>query len=229
MISVCLATYNGEKYIKEQLDSILCQLGGTDEVIVSDDGSSDRTLSIVAAYNDSRITVLNNKNHGYVHNFENALKRVKGQYVFLSDQDDIWLPNKVEQCLLLLQRYVMVNHNSMLADGDGHPSGVDFFTQHRSKGGFWQTILRNSYSGCCMAFRKEILNFALPFPKNVISHDIWLGLIAEKKGETFFYDKPLIYYRRHGNNASSTSSKSQLSLWTQLKYRSYMLFHSLTR
>ena len=229
MISVCLATYNGERFIKEQLDSILCQLDKNDEVILSDDGSKDQTLDIVKAYNDPRIHVYHNQNHGFVYNFENAISHASGDYIFLSDQDDIWFPNKVARCLDLLQDHIIVNHNSLITDKDGKGDGNDFFSMHHSKGGFWQTIWRNSYSGCCMAFRKELLEWALPFPKNIASHDIWLGLIAEKKGTSCFLDEPLIYYRRHGHNASSTACKSELGLIRKLKYRSYMLLHSIKR
>ena len=229
MISVCIATYNGERYIKEQLDSILEQLGEEDEVILSDDGSKDKTLEIVEAYQDPRIRIFHNQQHGFVGNFENAIRQAKGDYIFLSDQDDVWFPNKVSRCVELLQDHIVVNHNSMITDGDGKDMGYDFFSIHHSKGGFWQTIWRNSYSGCCMAFRKELLNTALPFPKHIASHDIWLGLIAEKKGRSCFLKEPLVYYRRHGHNASSTASKSQLSLWKQLKYRSYMLINSIKR
>lgn len=229
MISVCIATYNGELYIKEQLDSILCQLGEEDEVIVSDDGSTDRTLDIIAAFGDRRIRILHNVCHGFVHNFENALTQAHGDYIFLSDQDDVWFSNKVERCLQLLRHYLAVNHNSILVDGNGNDLNVDFFTLHRSKGGFWQTVWRNSYSGCCMAFRRELLEWALPFPPKIASHDIWLGLVAEKKGDTCFLNEPLLRYRRHNANASSTSDKSRLSFGEKLKYRSYMLLNALKR
>ena len=229
MISVCIATYNGASYIEEQLKSILSQLGKDDEVIVSDDGSTDRTLALIEGFQDPRIAVFHNEQHGFVHNFEHAISQAKGDYIFLSDQDDIWFPNKVERCLACLQDHLAVNHNSLITDNGGRVTGEDFFSMHHSKGGFWQTLWRNSYSGCCMAFRKELLQYALPFPKGIASHDIWLGLIAEKKGKTCFLDEPLVYYRRHGGNASSTASKSTLSVWKQLSYRSYMLLHSITR
>ena len=94
MISVCIATYNGEKYIKEQLLSILPQLGKKDEVIISDDHSTDNTLDIVKGLNDNRIKiVMNNREKGYTSNFENALSYAIGDYIFLSDQDDIWMSN----------------------------------------------------------------------------------------------------------------------------------------
>ena len=97
MISVCIATYNGEKYIREQLDSILPQLGLDDEVIISDDSSTDNTLKIIEEYNDCRIKIFsNNKFYSPILNFENALKKAQGDFIFLSDQDDIWKSNKVE-------------------------------------------------------------------------------------------------------------------------------------
>jgi len=97
MISVCMATFNGEKYIKEQINSILIQLDYKDELIISDDGSTDKTMEIIHKFDDKRIKLFENKNmHGYAHNFENALKQATGDYIFFSDQDDVWLPNKVE-------------------------------------------------------------------------------------------------------------------------------------
>lgn len=230
MISVCIATYNGARYIRQQLDSIMCQLSPDDEVIVSDDGSTDDTLDIVRSFRDGRIRIVRNSGGGgFVRNFENALNHSQGDYIFLSDQDDVWFPDKVRRCMEVLERCILLNHNSILTDGEGNPSGVDFFSVHHSKGGFWQTVIRNSYSGCCMAFRRELLKKALPFPPRVASHDIWLGLVAEKTGKTCFLSDPLLYYRRHGQNASSTSDKSRLSLLQQLRYRLYMLINVANR
>ncbi|MEK5777350.1 glycosyltransferase, partial [Acinetobacter nosocomialis] len=97
MISVCLATYNGEKYIVEQLTSILSQLSPTDEVIISDDHSTDETLLLIKSLNDPRIKIITNElGKGYTKNFENAINHSSGDYIFLSDQDDVWVENKVE-------------------------------------------------------------------------------------------------------------------------------------
>ncbi len=98
-ISVAMATYNGEKYIKEQLESILLQLENQDEVIVSDDGSTDHTLKIIESLNDQRIKILKGPRNGVKQNFAHALSFCKGKYIFLSDQDDIWLENKVKHLL----------------------------------------------------------------------------------------------------------------------------------
>ena len=229
MISVCMATYNGAAFIEEQMHSILSQLSAGDEVIVSDDGSTDGTQECLRRLNDPRIRFYANSRHGFVHNFENALRHAKGDFIFLSDQDDIWMPNKVERCLEVLQTHLAVNHNSLLADETGRSTGQDFFSLHKSRGGYFQTLLRNAYSGCCMAFRKEMLRYALPFPPRIASHDIWLGLVAEKHGRCCFLAEPLLLYRRHGDNASSTSEKSRLTKAEQLRYRAYMFIHSLTR
>ena len=99
-VSVCIPTYNGAKYIKEQLDSILSQLGESDEVIISDDSSSDATLDIIKALNDSRIVILEGgKFRSPIFNVENAMKHSSGSFIFLSDQDDVWLPNKIDLTL----------------------------------------------------------------------------------------------------------------------------------
>ncbi len=229
MISVCIATYNGALFLQEQVASVLSQLGADDEIVVSDDGSSDSTLDILQSFEDKRIKIFNNTKKGFVYNFENALKHSKGDYIFLCDQDDIWMPDKVEKCMQLLRIHMAVNHNSMIVNSKGESMGVDFFSINKSRGGFWRTLWRNSYSGCCMAFRRELLNYALPFPEKIVSHDIWLGLLAEKHGNPIFYSEPLLKYRRHSFNASSTAEKSRLSFTEQLRYRFNMFIFSLTR
>lgn len=128
-ISICLASYNGEKYIKEQLLSILPQLSEKDEVIISDDNSSDNTLGIVRGFDDKRIKIyINEGSHGVVSNFENAIKHASGDYIFLSDQDDIWLSNKKEKCLSCLQEYDFISHNAFIVDEHGVLSGKDYFS-----------------------------------------------------------------------------------------------------
>ena len=229
MISVCMATYNGERYLLPQLQSILSQIGPDDELIISDDGSTDATLPIIKGLGDARIRLFHNERHGFVYNFENALRQVRGDYVFLSDQDDLWMPGKVSTCLQLLQRYLLVTHNARLIDGEGKDLGTDFFTLHHSQSGFWHNLLRNSHVGCCMAFRRELLDHALPFPDHLITHDIWMGLVAEKVGKTCMFAQPLICYRRHHGNVSSTSEKSRLSVWRMLQYRWHMFRHCLKR
>lgn len=230
MVSVCIATYNGEKYIKEQLTSVLLQLNVDDEVIVSDDGSNDATVELIQSFNDSRIKLLlENSFSSPVRNFENALKHAKGDYIFLCDQDDIWLPDKVKIVLKYLTVYDLVVSDCKVVDANLNVISESFFSGRISGKGFWKNWIRNTYLGCCMAFKKEVLSYALPFPENIAMHDIWIGLSVEMQGTSFFLPHSLILYRRHGSNVSFGGEKSRYSLMYKIKYRLYMLFHLLIR
>jgi glycosyltransferase, family 2 len=230
MVSVCIATYNGEQYIKDQVDSVLKQLSCCDELIVSDDGSTDSTINILESYQDSRIKIYyNNIRHGVIGNFENALRQVNGDYIFLSDQDDVWLPSKIERMLYYLRDYDLVLSDCKIVDVNLNILEDSFFTIISSKKGFFNNLAKNSYMGCCIAFKKDILSYILPFPKNIAMHDSWIGLSVELNGKPFFLEEPLILYRRHGNNASFTSGKSQYSFIYKVQYRLNMLFSLLSR
>lgn len=219
MISVCMATYNGEKYIKEQLDSILSQLGEKDEIIISDDGSFDRTIEIIESYQDSRIKIFRNSFRNLTLNFEFALKQANGSYVFLSDQDDVWLPNKVEVSLSHLIKSDVIVSNCLVVNQDLQVINKSFFNLNNSKKGLFSNLIKNSYLGCCLAFRREILFKALPFPENIPMHDIWLGFISELFYEVKFIEEPLMLYRRHGANESPTGENSPFSLYTKILFR----------
>lgn len=207
-ISVCMATYNGAQFIESQLNSIVSQLDLYDEIIISDDGSTDGTISIINAFADTRIKLIHNYNRrGPAGNFENALNHSSGQLIFLSDQDDIWFPEKVSKMsnLLIDNDLVLTDCEVINKKGDIlHPS---FFALRGSRRGFWRNMYRNSYIGCCMAFRREVLNYALPFPAHIFLHDWWIGLLVEVKGRIVLYEKPLIKYVRHGGNFSPTGEK----------------------
>lgn len=226
MISVCIATYNGEKYIKEQLDSILSQLNTNDEIIISDDSSTDKTLEIVKAYNESRIKIFpNNEFHSPIFNLENALKHAQGDYIFLADQDDIWMPNKITQMMKALNHFSLVVSNCYVVDQNCHIIRKSFFAKDPSSS-ILNNLIRNSYLGCCMAFRKEVLGKAMPFPRHIAMHDIWLGLCGSLFYKVCFIPDKLIMYRRHGENASPTGEKSKYSIVYKIKYRLYLM-HSL--
>lgn len=230
MISVCIATYNGARYINTQVLSILSQLGAKDELVVSDDGSKDDTIRILESLNDERIRIFYNQGqHGVVPNFENALKHSSGDIIFFSDQDDIWDEKKVERCVEALNDVDLVIHNSKVFYEEGNHLNEDFFKLRNSGSGYWKNIIKNSFVGCCMAFRKEVKEYVLPFPKHILWHDMWIGLMVEKYGETKFIDDQLLYYRRHGDNASATSEKSTFSRWFQIKYRLQMLYYTTIR
>ena len=208
MISVIMATYNGVNYVAEQIDSILCQLDSGDELIITDDGSVDGTKEVIERFatRDSRIKPLSGSNRGVAVNFEFGLNACAGDVIFLSDQDDVWFPDKVQRVLMEFNNTgaVTIIHDAAVTDEKlkiMHPS---FFAWHGFKQGYWGNIVRNSFIGCCMAFKRELLEFILPFPRNVPMHDQWIGLISYQHGKVHFLDEPLINYRRHAYNASST-------------------------
>ena len=230
MVSVCIATYNGERYIKEQVESILCQLNKEDEIIISDDGSKDETITVLESFHDKRIQIYyNTGRHGVVPNFENALNHSSGDYIFLSDQDDIWREDKVKICIEALKGVDLVVHNSRVVTERGGRPEYDFFQWRHSGPGYWKNLYKNTYVGSCMAFRKEVKNYALPFPKHILWHDMWIGLIVEKYGVTKFINDQLLFYRRHDANASTTGEASRFSKWIKLKYRAQMFYYTMIR
>jgi glycosyltransferase involved in cell wall biosynthesis len=230
MVSVCLACYNGEKYIYEQVASILRQLSPGDELVISDDHSKDNTIKILKEFKDERIKIYMHETSGRpTENFQNALEKSKGDYIFLADQDDVWLENKYAELKHLLTRYDLIISDSVVVDENLKELMPSFFAFHNSKKGVIRNAIKNSYFGSCMAFRRNILKLALPFPKSLeIGHDVWLGLVAEMTGKVFFYHKQLILYRRHSSAVTSHGiGKSKRSLTTKIMGRIIMLQHVL--
>ena len=234
MISVCIATHNGERYVKAQLESILSQLGPDDEVVISDDGSTDKTIDVILSLRDSRIqlyqyhqTAKGKVSHYYVcKNFENALSHAKGDYIFLADQDDWWMPNKAEKCLEALKTHTLVVHRAEICDGELNPTGRLMYKDEFVFKNFL-ALRVGKYYGCTTAFRKELLRWILPFPSELILHDQWIGCMAELTGNVYYEREPLIKYRVHGNNTSGGGSTH--SRWFQVKYRLHLVTHLMTR
>lgn len=224
-ISVAIATYNGEKYIREQLISILEQLDENAEVVISDDGSTDKTIEIIQSLNDQRITILHNNSDkkGPTENFENALKRVTGDIVFLADQDDVWLNNKVSVMSKQLERYYLVVCDCKVTDQNLNVTHTSFFELINAGPGLMKNIIRNTYHGCAMAFRKEVLEIAVPFPKHIPMHDMWIGFVAELFFNPHFIKDKLLLHRRHNNNASSASAKSKHNFTQKFMFRFNLL------
>ncbi|UII34363.1 glycosyltransferase family 2 protein [Fulvivirga ulvae] len=223
-ISVCLATHNGEKYIREQIDSILPQLGIHDEIIVSDDGSEDTTISILHAYRDKRLKLVDcaSKNSP-IKNFENALNHCTGEIIFLSDQDDLWLAGKVKTMIQALEKFDLVLSDCYVVNEELQPMHSSLFDINKARPGFWKNLWKNSYTGCCMAFNRKVLSKALPFPKDIPMHDQWIGLVAELFFKTGIVDTKLSLYRRHDNTTTQTGDKSNYSLLSKIKFRLKLL------
>lgn len=227
-VSVCMATYNGEKYIEEQLHSILIQLESTDEVIISDDYSSDDTVKLIKKINDQRIKIYyNQRKKGYTSNFENALHYAQGEYIFISDQDDVWLPGKVKTVIAYLQKYDLAVTNSKITDEHLNVINESFFTIFNSGTGIFKNLIYNTYYGSCMAFKKKVLDFALPFPKNrEVGFDLWIGFVSEIIGKVIFIDEPFLLYRR-SDSTVTTINKSNRSFLGKLYKRLIILFSTI--
>lgn len=226
-VSVAMATYNGEKYIKEQIDSILCQLGNKDELIISDDGSNDETLKIINSYEDTRIKLINGPHRGVKQNFANAIKECTGKYIFLSDQDDIWDRKKIEKVFNIFEekKCLCVVHDCTVFDSDSKDIIYESFYKFRnSKKGIIRNIWKNSYIGCCMAFDSKMKKYILPIPNDIEMHDQWIGILCEKKGESIFIDDKLIRYRRHNDNVSEMKHHPVMKM---IKNRIYFVWRIL--
>lgn len=231
MVSVCMATHNGEQYILDQVKSILIQLNSEDELIVSDDGSNDSTLEILRNISDKRIRIIaytqtieirNNKHKGFYYasaNFINALQYAKGEIILLSDQDDIWVKGKIDICRKALQEYDIIKHNYSIIDKDG----IILQEQVCSSSDYTNMTVINSlkylpFRGCCLAFKREILENCFPFPKKCFQHDIWIGMVALLNNFNFgFVDQDLILHRVHEDNVSELSSPNTFLF--KIKYR----------
>jgi glycosyltransferase involved in cell wall biosynthesis len=214
-ISVCIALYNGEKYLHRQLISILDQIKSDDEVIIVNDSSTDSSIKIIDEISDTRIFVFNNNsNIGVIKTFEKALNLSTGDIIFLSDQDDIWLPNKVSKIIEVFNlnpEITLVTSDAQVIDGDGNflVNSYLLFTKRRFTSNPILNLIKNTHLGCTLSFRREILDMFLPFPSDIPMHDIWIGLVNGIYGKTYFIEESLIQYRRHGSNISS-SNRSNL-------------------
>ncbi len=216
-----MATYNGAKYIKEQLQSVLSQLSADDEVIISDDGSADTTIAIIQSFQDKRIRLFRSHFRSPIHNFNFVLSQAIGEYVFLCDQDDIWLSGRVSTALQWLQHYDVVVCDAEVVNENGKPLHPSMYALIQSGPGVLKNFVRNTYYGCCLSVRRKVLQIALPFPKQIPMHDIWLGFVGGLFFTVYFCPQPLVQYRRHSGNLTLIHSKT--SLWKKFKYRFNLL------
>ncbi len=227
-ISIVLAAYNGQTYLSQQLESIFVQLQKGDELIISLDPSTDNTEALVLDFlkthqdQPAHLTFLQGPGKGVIKNFEHALHHVQNSIVVFCDQDDVWLEHKLARLRQAFQenpKLQGVVHDAILCDAHLKPIASSFMDYHHSQKGFLQNVMRNSFIGCCMALRKDVIEQSLPFPP-IPMHDQFLGLQALRAGEVLFLKEPLIYYRRHENNASSLHPAS---LSKQLQWRLQIL------
>ena len=222
MISVCMATFNGSRYVRQQVATILEQLEPKDELVVSDDSSTDDTLAIVRSFGDSRIRILEeNTFRSPLLNFEHAIRHARGDIIALADQDDVWLENKLPLVRELFagepaRPYLVVLDAEVVDENEDriHPSVLG---KLHAGPGFLRNLWTNRYLGCCMAFSRDLLDVALPFPTGVGMHDIWLGQLCERVGTTAFVPVTTMRYRRHA--ATTTGFDIRLEPVQQIRRR----------
>ncbi len=212
MISVAMATYNGAKYLLEQMDSILSQTVFDIEIIVCDDCSTDETWSILQSYakNDSRIHCYrNNSNLGFKKNFEKAISLCQGELVALSDQDDIWEKNHLEVLQNLIGNYDIACGNAELIDKEGNKIGkrlneINYFYKcPRNEKIPYRIFYSNGcFQGASMLIKRNFLKQALPIPNDIKYHDIWLSALACFKNGLVYSHAIITRHRRHETNAS---------------------------
>lgn len=212
-----MATYNGERWVLQQLDSILAQLNSTDEVVIVDDCSTDNTILAISSIKDKRIKLFQNaENLGVISSFERAIGLSKGKIIFLSDQDDIWETNKVESVTKAFARkdnISLVMSDALIINESGQVRPYTYFKKRGTyRRGIVNNLMKSKSLGCAMAFRSELKECFLPFPKYLPGHDMWIGLVNEFVGTTCFIDVPLIRYRRHQNNDSPENRQSILKM-----------------
>ena len=200
-ISVAMASFNGEKYIEEQVLSIVCQLNDDDELIVSDDGSSDNTLRIVTKLSSlyPQIHLIEGPQKGVFKNFENAMLHCKNDIIFLSDQDDVWIKGKVEKVKDVFEKHPEINvvmHRAYVLNQDEKTTNL---MVHYRKG-FINNLIKSCYWGCCLAIRKKYIDQYLPFCVKGTAHDQLIGLLAEEDKCVYYEEEPLCYHRYHNNN-----------------------------
>lgn len=204
-VSVAIATYNGENYLQEQLDSLLEQERRPDEVIINDDRSKDGTLALAHSFAQHApfpVHIEQNKyNVGFAENFSRVLSRCSGDIVFLSDQDDVWFPNKIKRVLEefeALQEKAVIVHDAVLADNALEPTSYTRFSQAELAG------IAAYNQGACTAIRGGFLRFVLPIPSDVYTHDNWIHSVADMLGVKSVLRIELQYFRRHPMNVSAT-------------------------
>lgn len=214
-VSVALCTYNGEKYIEEQLESILNQDQPIDEIVVGDDGSTDDTVKIVKKVlenaNVSYQIIQNEKNLGYRKNFENVILHTKGDIIFLSDQDDVWMNNKVSTIVNAFDKSpkcLLIFSDGEIVDSELNKLSLSLwdavdYNRIKRKRGFktWLDILLNGYyiTGAATAIKRELFEKAYPF-SNIWHHDGWLAINAAIYGNIMAEPMSLFLYRQHSNN-----------------------------
>ncbi|TDE12003.1 glycosyltransferase family 2 protein [Dyadobacter psychrotolerans] len=204
LVSIVMATYNGGRFLREQLDSLVAQTYPNLEIVIVDDASTDQTPAIldeyVAVYSNIQVYKAE-QNLGYIRNFEKGLLLCQGEYIALCDQDDIWLAEKIS--ILMRQRghHSLIYCNSELIDAAGERSGVKL-NDLKNLLDFWTPlnyVVGGTASGHAMLVKREVILQSVPLP-SMVTHDYWIGFVATLSAPMKFVHEVLVLYRQHGGN-----------------------------
>lgn len=224
MISVAMTTFNGEKYIEKQIESILNQSLSVDEIIICDDGSTDNTIELVKKYN---VQIIQNKtNLGYKLNFKKVMEKCKGDYIFLCDQDDIWKKDKVKEMMSIMEKnsdihvlassfeYIDENDTLIISKNKKGYSNNNLYNKEVKQDDVVQVktdefIYGNYFQGCALAIDKETKDFFVHHFDERIPHDWIISLYGSLDGGMYFLNKPLFEYRIHSQNSIGVSTLNQ--------------------
>jgi glycosyltransferase involved in cell wall biosynthesis len=225
-VAVVVATYNGATYLRAQLESIVQQTYKPSQIIIVDDASLDDTLQVAnnfAAHHPEVMVVQNETRLGYIKNFEKGMLLANANYIALSDQDDIWMPNKIEVLIHAIGDQMLAYSDSELIDANGQllnqkmssiKNQLAYHTPIMYTIGAWAP-------GHAMLFKKELVDKAAPFP-TLVTHDFWLGFVATCYSKVVYVNEPLVHYRQHTQNAigaDTTKNKSASLTMVQKKQK----------
>jgi glycosyltransferase involved in cell wall biosynthesis len=234
-ISIALCTYNGEKYLKEQLDSFLRQKLLPYEIVVCDDVSTDSTVEILEDFSRTAPFPVriyrNDHNIGLNKNFSKAASLCTGDYVAFSDQDDIWLPDRLDVCFHKMNEAeleygvdipLLVYSDLSIIDSEGHYLGPSFMRHqnmwHSDPDPLRRLLAQNTVSGSTSLCNKILMQDCLPFPEVVTNHDGWFSLVAASCGKIIFIPEVLVLYRKHGSNVVGASPRLSSNLKFIISY-----------
>lgn len=245
MIEILMASYNGEKYIGEQIQSIIGQSCTDWHLTICDDSSKDKTLSVAREYMSrfpDKISVVSNRKNsgGASANFFNMLMEAKNaEYVMFADQDDVWLKDKIKLTLFAMKRMekkygrktpVLIHSDLTVADEKLNPLSESMFRKQKLKGteiSFAKQLCQNSVTGCTVMINGALLKYVYKKPEKAIMHDWWLALIASAFGHIGFISTPLIQYRQHGGNQEGAKDFSSMKSTLEMAGKKDKIRHSL--
>ncbi|QQV03727.1 MULTISPECIES: glycosyltransferase [Chryseobacterium] len=217
-VSVCMAVFNGELFLKQQIDSILFQLDHElDELIIVNDFSTDNSRKIIDDYHNPKIKIFeNNVNLGYKNSFQKAIEYAENHVIFLSDQDDIWIEGRLMKIYNTLNdsgKLLVCSNFKTFSERDNHRERFKTkLTQYDNKVSHTRNILRIfkgdiAYFGCTMAFKSEMKKYILPFPHYFHAHDLWIAMVGNVKRSIFHLEDVTLLHRIHNNNTSFVKNK----------------------